>query len=109
MSWVGCLWPKGLARSTPTVSEIERVVIAEQRRGTPGMQEDNPLALLEMTLADQIDQARGPLGRINRIKQDRFQLGEHADRLQPAFGGNAIAFADIVGIGDHILALNHTR
>ena len=60
-----------------------------------------------MPLADQVDQPRRALGRIDRVEQDALKLGEHADRREPALRRNAIAVADVIGIGDHVLALDH--
>ena len=67
------------------------------------MPEQHPLAGRELPVADQVDQARRRLCRIDRVEKQALQLGKHADRLEAAFGRDAVTLADIVAIGDDIL------
>lgn len=57
------------------------------------LQEDDPLPLLEMPLADQVDQLRRTLCRMDRVKQDALKLGERGQRLHSTDSGDALTFA----------------
>lgn len=71
------------------------------------MQEHHPFPLPEPALAAIVDQPRRTLARIDRVEENAFEFGEHPDRLDRVFARDTVARADIIGIGDHILALDH--
>ena len=71
-----------------------------------GMKEDDRLALAEPPVPDKVDQSGHALSGIDRIEQDAFELGQHADRLDRARRREAVSFADIVAIRHDMLALD---
>src|SRR5690606_30269640 len=85
---------------------LERLPVGEEPALAAGMQEDDRLVLPELALADEVDEAGRTLAGIDGVEQDSLLLGEQPDRLDHAVGGNAVATADIVAIGDHLAALD---
>ena len=69
------------------------------------MQKHNAL-VLERAFAGQINQTSRAFGRVAGVEQDALKFGKHADRLDAAVGRNAIAFADVIGVGDHVFTLD---
>lgn len=70
------------------------------------MNKHDPRIPREMTLSDQVDQPRCPFGRIDRVEQDSLQFREQPDRLQRAFGRDAVARTHVIGVGNHVLTLD---
>ena len=62
------------------------------------------LALLEVALAAQVDQAGHAFSRIDRVKQYALEAGRQFHRFDHARRGQAVAGADVVAIGDHVVA-----
>ena len=66
-------------------SDAECALIGEKCRCAACMQEDDILFLAPTPLADQADQAREPLARLDRIKRKSLELACKTDRLIVAF------------------------
>ena len=66
------------------------------------MDKDDVLPFLKHSFANQIDQARHALARVNRIEQDSFQPGKCLYGIDGSGRRESISLTDIVAIGDHI-------
>src|SRR6266481_7095792 len=73
-------WTRGLSSS-----DAECALVGEKRRHAACVQEDNILVFAPAPLADQGDQAREPLARIDRIKWKRLEPACKSDRLDGGF------------------------
>src|SRR3977135_4591309 len=66
-------------------SDAECALVGEKRRRAACVQEDNILVLAPTPLADQGDQAREPLARIDRIKCKSLEPACKSDRFDGGF------------------------
>src|SRR5713101_5088336 len=66
-------------------SDAECALVGEKRRRAAGVQEDDILVFAPTPLADQGDQAREPLARIDRIKWKSLEPACKSDRFDCGF------------------------
>src|SRR6266850_5923252 len=66
-------------------SDAECALVGEKRRRAACVQEDNILVFAPTPLADQGDQAREPLARIDRIKCKSLEPAWKSDRFDGGF------------------------
>src|SRR6266849_7843661 len=71
-------------------SDAECALVGEKRRRAAGVQEDDILVFAPTPLADQGDQAREPLARIDRIKWKSLELACKSDRFDGGFVRNPV-------------------
>src|SRR2546429_9757898 len=74
-----------LATSNP-----KRALIGKQRRRAAGVQEDDVLVVAPAPLADQGDQAREALARIDGIERKRLEPAGKADRFDGGLVRDAV-------------------
>ena len=63
-------------------SRLQGLAVGEQAGGAAGVQEDDVLALGEMALADEVDQAGGALTAVDRVEQQALCPRREFDRGQ---------------------------
>ena len=83
--------------------EVEGVGVAEEADGAAGVDEDDVLAGLEVPAADEVDQPRHALAGVDGVEQHALLLGDELHRVDHALGGDAVALADVVAVGDDVL------
>src|SRR5690606_10836489 len=103
-TWRGGRWASPMACFASGPAFVQDGIIAEERCRTAGVEEDDPLALLEAPLAAVVDQPGGCFARIDRVEQNCLQLREHADCFQGIGAGHAVAGAHVIAVGHDILA-----
>src|SRR3989454_9787604 len=77
----------------PASSNPERALVGEKRRRAAGVQEDDILVVAPAPLADQGDQARKALARIDGIEWKRLELACKADRFDGGLVRDAVGRA----------------
>src|SRR5450432_36251 len=87
---------RGISR-TP---ESEVIDIAKQPDAAAGVDKHDVLSLLEHPVADQIDETRHTLARINRIQEDSLEPGERLYGIEGRGSGEPISLADVVAVRD---------
>ena len=84
--------------------EREHVLIGEEGRRAAGVDEQHPLARLQLAAAGQADQAGHGLAGIDRIEQHAVEARQHLHRFHHLRCGERVARPDPLVQGDHRLA-----
>ena len=74
----------------------KHVLIGVQPRSPSGVEEEDLLALPEIALPNEVQEAGGGLPGVHRIQEDPLHTREDPHRLGHLFGGDGVARAHII-------------